>query len=58
MIMFYKATSQVGANKAHAAGDEYLRTCKQIGAVDHDLSSIHKEFSAHRSQIEYRWLLS
>jgi len=28
---------------AHAPGDEYLRTCKQIGAVGHNSGSVHKE---------------
>jgi len=55
--LFYQATSQVGANKAHAASDEHLRTYKQICAVGHDLSSVHKKSAAHRSKIEYWWLL-
>src|SRR2546426_4202225 len=55
--LFYQLTSQVGANKAHATGDERLRTCKQICVVSHDLSSVRKECSAHRLKIEYRWLL-
>lgn len=56
--LFYQPTGQVGADKAHAAGDEHLRTCKQICALGHHLSSVYKEFAAHRSKIEYRWLLS
>jgi len=55
--LFYQSTSQVGANKAHAASDEHVRTCKQICNVGHEMSSTHKEFAAHRSKIEYRWLL-
>src|SRR2546430_8994050 len=56
--LFYQSTSQVRANKAHAASDEHLRTYKQICAVGHDLSSVHKKSAAHRSKIEYWWPLS